>query len=1015
MSDRAPTVLVILVVRDAAAWLRECLQALAAQSYPRLGVLAIDDASSDGSHEILVQALGADRVVARPDPGGMASAFNEAIGHPAASAADHLLLLHHDVVLDPEAVTRLVDATQLQGVENVGIVGAKVVDHDDPRRLRDVGRSADRFGHPYTPLQSDEIDQGQFDRVLEVLSVDSCAMLIGRDVWQRVGLFDVRLGDDDGDLDLCWRARVAGWQVLMTPLARVQHRAAGEYDERPSLGRSRRFEEDRAALAASLKNYGPLNLLWIVPLGLGLSLVRFVFLMLSRRFEEGTDLAIAIGWNVLHLPGTLARRWRVQRARRTKDGSLRRFTESAGLRIPRWFQTAERFLEEQRELGEEEEGQPVARRLRHRTASLFAAHPVLVTSFVAAVVGGFAIRHIVGSGTLAGGALPTFPSSPSGFLAELASAVRTTGLGGALAASPALGAMGGLSALLLGSTSLAQKAMLIAGPFLAAGLAYRAAVRVTGRAGPSALAAAAYGASAVVLWAFSEGRLSLLVALAVLPAIVERLETAFGRAEPADDRGRFVTGLGVTLAVGIAFEPGIVLAVAVLVVVQVVGGDRRLRGLGWSTAGLLAAAVLLFSFVPTLVAGGGAALGAGIGQPDPWALSRTVLGDAPGAWAPAWFLPVAALVGLALAGGERRGPAVRAATAAVIATGLAWGAAAGYLPAPVANPPVYVALAAVCEVMLVALGLASVLGGMGRAAFGFRQVGAAILGVSLAAGLSLQALAAAAGGWAVGGPEQIPAAWAIVDPLREEGLRVLWIGPDAGTRLPAPGGDPESIVMAGGATLRYALTGRDGVVAVDTGRPLQGPGADALHDAMAEILSGRTSHGGALLAPFGARFLVAEEGTLATAALERLAAQSDLNLLPSAGLMIWRNDAALPPAGVLRTTLAQDRLILSPLPEDIQRLEQVPSTTLDATDGGWDGPTDDGDRVVVSTEYDADWTLVGDAQTAERSFGWSTTFETDEPRVSVRYDAQLPRTVATWLLAVLWLAALWITRKPVRR
>ena len=40
---------------------------------------------------------------------------------------------------------------------------------------------------PYTPLQPGEIDQGQFDRVIEVLCVSTCAMLISRDAWQRVG------------------------------------------------------------------------------------------------------------------------------------------------------------------------------------------------------------------------------------------------------------------------------------------------------------------------------------------------------------------------------------------------------------------------------------------------------------------------------------------------------------------------------------------------------------------------------------------------------------------------------------------------------------------------------------------------------------------------------------------------------------------------------------------------------------------------------------------------------------
>src|SRR5439155_5857590 len=185
--------------------------------------------------------------------------LQEVVSLPVAHEADFLLLLHDDAALDPDAVTRLVEATTLPGVDRVGVVGAKIVDWNSPRHLRDVGRSADRFGHPYSPLQAGEIDQGQFDRVLEVLAVDPCGVLVAREVWNDVGLFDERLGDDDDDLDFGWRARLPGWRVLMTPLARVRHLAAAERDDRPGRQHSRRYEEDRAALAAVLKNYSVLS------------------------------------------------------------------------------------------------------------------------------------------------------------------------------------------------------------------------------------------------------------------------------------------------------------------------------------------------------------------------------------------------------------------------------------------------------------------------------------------------------------------------------------------------------------------------------------------------------------------------------------------------------------------------------------------------------------------------------------------------------------------------------------
>src|SRR6266581_3792416 len=890
--ERVPSVLVVLAVRDAAEWLRECLQALAAQTYPRVGVLAVDDASSDGSNELLVQALGEGRVLRHDIRLGLSRCFDEAVAHPVAAEADFVLLLHDDAILDPETVTRLVEATMLPGAERVGIVGAKIVDWGHPRRLRDVGRSADLFG----------------------------------------------------------RARIAGWNVLMTPLARVRHAAVAERDDRPGVERSRRYEEDRAALASVLKNDALLTLAWVVPLGVVLTVVRFLYLLLSRRFEEAYDVVAAIGWNVAHLPSTLRARRRVQKHRRIKDHVLRRFTESAGLRLPRWFMTAERILEEQRELEAEDADEPAAVRLRQRTVSLVSTHPVIVACFLGIVVGVLATRGLFGPGRLYGGAIPAFPPSPSGFFAELVSAYRTTPLGGSLAASPALGLMGALSDLLFTNTSLAQKIMVGGGPAFAAVLCYSAADRLTGRPGPSVVAASAYALSAVVLSAFSDGRVALLTALIVLPALVERLEVAFASAEPPDGRWRSIAGLAVTIAVGVAFVPGLLLGIGVVALVQVVAGSRRARGLAIVALSSVGAAILLFPFVPSLVAGHGAALGSELGSSDPWHLVRLAFEDGPATWTPALFLPVAALLGLALASGDRRGPALRASLIAIIGLTLAWLSAAGYLPGQIANAPVYLAMTATAEAFLVAFGLASAIGGLGREVFGFRQVWTALLTATLAVGILLQAVAAMTAEWAIGGPDRIPAAWAVVDSSSKGSFRVLWIGPDDGRSFPAPGGDPQGVIEAGAATIAYGLTTRVGILATDTARPFVGPGSDAMREALGEILSGTSIHGGALLAPFGVRYLVASDDQLSEAARTSLDAQVDLDVVPAAGLAIWVNDASLPPAAVLKANAKTADIVAVGQPAATQRLTAVPSVPLPQVEGGWSGATGGGDLAALSTE-----------------------------------------------------------------
>src|SRR6185369_197595 len=120
---KEPSVLVVLVVHDGLPWLRECLRSVSRQTHPRLGIVAVDNASTDGSRPVLEQALGADRVVAMSKNVGLPAAFQAGLKNDAAERADYLLLLHDDTALEPDAVARMVEAAER--VDGVGVVGPK--------------------------------------------------------------------------------------------------------------------------------------------------------------------------------------------------------------------------------------------------------------------------------------------------------------------------------------------------------------------------------------------------------------------------------------------------------------------------------------------------------------------------------------------------------------------------------------------------------------------------------------------------------------------------------------------------------------------------------------------------------------------------------------------------------------------------------------------------------------------------------------------------------------------------
>ena len=71
--------------------------------------------------------------------------------------------------------------------------------------------------------------------------------------------------------------------------------------------------------------------------------------------------------------------------------------------------------------------------------------------------------------------------------------------------------------------------------------------------------------------------------------------------------------------------------------------------------------------------------------------------------------------------------------------------------------------------------------------------------------------------------------------------------------------------------------------------------------------------------------------------------------------------------------------------------------------------------MFISTEFQGEWQVDGSDASPTTSFGWATGFESQQAPVAVRFGSQLPATIQAWLLAAIWVVALWVTRKPVAR
>jgi len=229
MTERR-TVAVVLNYRTARRTV-QAVQTLAASRSPLSATIVVDNASADGSVATLRAEIGDAHLVEEPQNDGFAAGCNQGIREAVRLGADRVLLLNSDARIEPDALGALERA--LDENPHVGIVGPVVVEDADPQVVQSLGIrysvTTGRMRHHGFGRRRDTLT---LPTLREVDGVSGCAMLVRRAVFERVGLFfeDYFFGFED--LDLCLRARTAGFATACVGSAVVLHEGSA------SMGRS---------------------------------------------------------------------------------------------------------------------------------------------------------------------------------------------------------------------------------------------------------------------------------------------------------------------------------------------------------------------------------------------------------------------------------------------------------------------------------------------------------------------------------------------------------------------------------------------------------------------------------------------------------------------------------------------------------------------------------------------------------------------------------------------------------
>lgn len=198
-----------------------CLDALLAERPSIAHVLLVDNASSDGSRELVARRCPEVEIVDSGSNLGYAGGNNLGLRRALELGAEAVLVVNNDVVVERGSVARLAGA--LEESRDVGIVGPRVVFRDDPARLWAAGGVL-TWRQNLTTLRGFGARDGEgFRRDVDVDYVPGCALMLRRDALGALGGFDERYFAYTEDVDLGLRARRAGFRSRCIGSARAFH------------------------------------------------------------------------------------------------------------------------------------------------------------------------------------------------------------------------------------------------------------------------------------------------------------------------------------------------------------------------------------------------------------------------------------------------------------------------------------------------------------------------------------------------------------------------------------------------------------------------------------------------------------------------------------------------------------------------------------------------------------------------------------------------------------------------
>lgn len=296
---------------NGADMLGKCLSSLQKQT-ASADIIVVDNGSTDNSIEIVENDFPQVTLLKNRKNLGFAGGVNVGIKHAIEAGCDFVALFNNDAIAEPDWLEALLNTIKKD--RGLGIVTGKLM-RDDKKHFDSTGDFYSTWGLPF-PRGRNQKDNGQYEEVQEVFGASGGASLYRVRMLEEIGLFDEKFFAYYEDVDISFRARLAGWKIYYQPKAIAYHSVGATSSK---LGSFTRYHSIKNFLLLYTKNmplklyvkYFPLFVLQTLRFGLSSTLKGGLLAFLKGIFVF-----------LLYLPVVLIERVKVQHRRKPSASEI---------------------------------------------------------------------------------------------------------------------------------------------------------------------------------------------------------------------------------------------------------------------------------------------------------------------------------------------------------------------------------------------------------------------------------------------------------------------------------------------------------------------------------------------------------------------------------------------------------------------------------------------------------------------------------------------------------------------